>query len=63
MKVALSISRRQKWKSRQQFSKNCIVPNIQLKGVANKLLHNSKTCLTVQIDFNEVMITGRLNIA
>ena len=22
----------------------------------------SKTCLTIQIDFNEVMITGRLNI-
>ena len=37
-KVALSISRRQKWKSRRQFSKNRIFPNIQLKGVANKLL-------------------------
>ena len=37
-KVALSISRRQKWKSRRQFSKNCIFPNIQLKGVVNKLL-------------------------
>ena len=37
-KVALSISRWQKWKLHQQFSKNCIFPNIQLKGVANKLL-------------------------
>ena len=37
-KVALSISHRQKWKSRWQFSENCIFPNIQLKGVANKLL-------------------------
>ena len=37
-KVALLISRGQKWKSRRQFSKNCIFPNIQLKGVANKLL-------------------------
>ena len=37
-KVALSISHRQKWKSRRQFSKNRIFPNIQLKGVANKLL-------------------------
>ena len=37
-KVALSISRRQKWKSRWQFSKNRIFPNIQLKGAANKLL-------------------------
>ena len=37
-KVALSISHRQKWKSRRQFSENCIFPNIQLKGVANKLL-------------------------
>ena len=36
-KVALSISCQQKWKSRWQFSKNYI-PNIQLKGVANKLL-------------------------
>ena len=37
VKVALSISRRQKWKSRRQFSKNCIFPNIQLKGVVNRL--------------------------
>ena len=37
-KVALSISHRQKWKSRRQFSESCIFPNIQLKGVANKLL-------------------------
>ena len=37
-KVALSISHQQKWKSRRQFSENCIFPNIQLKGVANKLL-------------------------
>ena len=36
-KVALSISRRQKWNSRRQFSKNCIFPNIQLKGVVNRL--------------------------
>ena len=36
-KVALSISRRQKWNSRLQFSKNCIFPNIQLKGVLNIL--------------------------
>ena len=38
VKVALLISRRQKWKLRRQFSKNCIFPNIRLKGVANKLL-------------------------
>ena len=31
------ISRRQKWNSRRQFSKNCIFPNIQLKGVVNRL--------------------------
>ena len=38
-KVALLISRRQEWKFRWQFSENiCIFPNIQLKGVANKLL-------------------------
>ena len=37
-KVALLISRRQKWKSSWQFSKNCIFPSIQLKGAANKLL-------------------------
>ena len=37
-KVALSISRRKKWKLHLQFSKNRILPNIQLKGVANKLL-------------------------
>ena len=36
-KVALSISRRQKWNSRRQFSKNCIFLNIQLKGVVNRL--------------------------
>ena len=41
-KVALSISRRQKWKSHRQFSKNCIFPNIQLKGVVNKLLRFKK---------------------
>ena len=29
------ISRQQKWNSRRQFSKNCIFPNIQLKGVVN----------------------------
>ena len=33
----LSISRRQKWNSRRQFSKNYIFPNIQLKVVVNKL--------------------------
>ena len=27
--VASSISRRQKWNSHRQFSKNCIFPNIQ----------------------------------
>ena len=31
------ISRRQKWNSRRQFSKNCILPNIQLNGVVNRL--------------------------
>ena len=31
------ISRQQKWNSRWQFSKNCIFPNIQLKGVVNRL--------------------------
>ena len=36
-KVVLLISRRQKWNSRLQFSKNCIFPNIQLKGVLNIL--------------------------
>ena len=36
-KVALSISRRKKWNSRRQFSKNCIFPNIQLNGVVNRL--------------------------
>ena len=36
-KVASSISRGQKWNSHQQFSKNCIFPNIQLKGVVNRL--------------------------
>ena len=37
-KVALLISHWQKWKLRQQFSKNFIFPNVQLKVVANKLL-------------------------
>ena len=36
-KVALSISSQQKWNSHQQFSKNCIFPNIQLNGVVNRL--------------------------
>ena len=36
-KVVLSISRRQKWNSRRQFSKNYFFPNIQLKVVVNKL--------------------------
>ena len=36
-KVLESISGWQKWRSRQQFSKNCIFPNIQLKGVVNRL--------------------------
>ena len=36
-KVVLSISRRQKWNSRRQFSKNCIFLNIQLEGVVNRL--------------------------
>ena len=36
-KVASSISCRQKWNSCQQFLKNCIFPNIQLKGVVNRL--------------------------
>ena len=37
-KVVQSISRRQKWNSRQQFFlKNSIFPNIQLKGVVNRL--------------------------
>ena len=35
-KVVLLISRRQKWNSPRQFSKNCIFPNIQL-GVVNRL--------------------------
>ena len=35
-KVASSISHWQKWNSRRQFSKNCIFPNIQLKGVVNR---------------------------
>ena len=35
--VVLSISHQQKWISRWQFSKNCIFPNIQLKGVVNRL--------------------------
>ena len=36
-KVVLSISRRQKWNLHRQFSKNCIFPNIQLKGVVKRL--------------------------
>ena len=36
-KVASSISRWQKWNSRRQFSKNCIFPNIQFKGVVSRL--------------------------
>ena len=36
-KVVLSISSRQKWNSCWRFSKNCIFPNIQLKGVVNRL--------------------------
>ena len=36
-KVVLPISRRQKWNSHRQFSKNGIFPNIQLKGVVNRL--------------------------
>ena len=32
-----STSRRQKYKSSRQFSKNCIFLNIQLKGVENTL--------------------------
>ena len=37
VKVVLSISRQQKWNSRLQFSKTYIFPNIQLKGVVNRL--------------------------
>ena len=37
VKAVLSISRQQKWNSRRQFSKNYIFPNIQLKGVVNRL--------------------------
>ena len=37
VKVVQSISRRQKWNSRRQFSKNCIFPNIQFKGFVNRL--------------------------
>ena len=36
-KVVLSISRGQKLNLCRQFSKNCIFPNIQLKGVINRL--------------------------
>ena len=36
-KVVLSISRQQKWNLHRQFSKNCIFPNIKLKGVVNRL--------------------------
>ena len=36
-KVVQSISRWQKWNLHQQFSKNCIFPNIQIKGVVNML--------------------------
>ena len=42
------ISRQQKWNSHRQFSKSCIFPNIQLKGVVNRL-PPFKTCLTIQI--------------
>ena len=34
-KAVQSISRQQKWNSRQQFSKNYIFPDNQLKGVVN----------------------------
>ena len=34
-KIVQSISRRQKWNLHRQFSKNCIFPNIQIKGVVN----------------------------
>ena len=37
VKVVLSISHRQKWNSCRKFSKNCIFPNIQLKGVVDRL--------------------------
>ena len=37
MKVVFSISRQQKWNLHRQFSKNCNFPNIQLKGVVNRL--------------------------
>ena len=36
-KVALSISRRHQWNLHRQFSKISIFPNIQLKGVVNRL--------------------------
>ena len=36
-KVVQSISCWQKWNLRQQFSKNYIFPNIQIKGVVNIL--------------------------
>ena len=36
-KVVQSISCQQKWNLRWQFSKNCIFPNIQIKGVVNIL--------------------------
>ena len=36
-KVLYPISQKQKWNSRRQFSKHCVFPNIQLKGVVNRL--------------------------
>ena len=36
-KVALSISRRQKWNSHRQFSRKIIFPNIHLNAVVNRL--------------------------
>ena len=36
-KVVFSILRQQKWNLDQQFPKICIFPNIQLKGVVNRL--------------------------
>ena len=41
-KVALSISLWQKWNLHQQFSNNCIFPNIQLKRVVNILANSIK---------------------
>ena len=56
-KVVLSISRRQKWNLRRQFSKNCIFPNIQLKGVVNRL----PPFKNLSDDTNK-FLTERLNI-